>query len=122
MIVHLSEDPGGYDMPNARLIVTWYEAGSYEGSGTAYVLTDNGKVEQWHLSHCSCNGPWEAPNTTDAWPLAEFLRMVASEDVAIGDIVRLDVAQRFAEELAKHTCQHCGSFVEPSKEQVNAAT
>jgi len=53
------DDPGISQLPDdTELVVYWYEAGSYEGSGTAYALAKSKWFEK-DLGHCSCYGPWE---------------------------------------------------------------
>jgi hypothetical protein len=59
---HFGDDPRGYD---AQIVVTDYECGSWEGSGSALTLENDGTVRLHNLGHCSCYGPWE--NSFDEW-------------------------------------------------------
>jgi hypothetical protein len=38
-------------------VVYWYEGGSYDGSGEAIYLKEDGQLYSENLGHCSCYGP-----------------------------------------------------------------
>ncbi|MGL5566017.1 MAG: hypothetical protein ACRDC4_09850 [Plesiomonas sp.] len=40
-------------------IIGWYGSGSYEGSGEALIVFNDGTLNLRNLGHCSCYGPWE---------------------------------------------------------------
>lgn len=44
----------------------WYGNGGYEGTGYAIYQCGDGKWNQKHLGHCSCNGPLEGISDDDA--------------------------------------------------------
>lgn len=55
----VEDEPNLTYLPDGTtLVVYWYEAGSYEGSGTAFALAGDQWLEK-NLGHCSCYGPWE---------------------------------------------------------------
>lgn len=60
-VIHLQDDPGepyGSESVGVLWIVTDYESGSWDGSGTA-IGFDGKNLLSWGLGHCSCNGPFD---------------------------------------------------------------
>jgi hypothetical protein len=48
-----------HNLPEGEVewLIYWYESGSYEGSGSAYAKTADGRYWEMGLGHCSCYGP-----------------------------------------------------------------
>lgn len=51
--------PESFDGVRVEIAVTFYEPGSWDGSGEALLLGDNGVLYTWNMGHCSCYGPWD---------------------------------------------------------------
>lgn len=65
---YMSED----DFPTAEWVIYWYERGDWRGSGLAvWKSSATGKLYERSLSHCSCNGPTDNPDSeVDAGEIA----------------------------------------------------
>ncbi|MGL6101353.1 MAG: hypothetical protein ACRC0G_17240 [Fusobacteriaceae bacterium] len=50
-------------------VIGWYCPGSYEGSGEAIIVFNDGTVKLRGLGHCSCYGPWDDVEETVGQPL-----------------------------------------------------
>jgi hypothetical protein len=62
-VLHLQDDFSldecDISIKDILVLVSEYEGGSWEGSGWAYILFNDGHIEEYNLSHCSCYGPLE---------------------------------------------------------------
>lgn len=102
--IHLRDDPGTYDVPH-QILVTDYESGSWEGSGYAYALLEDGTtVREISIGHCSCFGPWEGgfsgePAPFTDYSLADFADLVEGDRVTVGGLRDLPAATRFLAEV-----------------------
>lgn len=96
--IDLQDDPGQCDYGNAQLVVTDYEEREYDGSGTALVLCDDGRVEEINMGHCSCYGPWDEA-AVGTWPSVEAFRQ-AQDDVVQAVDAKLAAAFLAAVEIA----------------------
>ncbi len=54
--------------------VYYYEEGSYEGSGEAVALREDGTLDLHNLGHCSCYGPMEEWPSATKMDVTEYLR------------------------------------------------
>lgn len=57
-----------------EFVVYWYEAGSYEGSGTAYLKDSTGNWWTRSLGHCSCYDPWDSDS--GGWDIVYYEEMM----------------------------------------------
>jgi hypothetical protein len=79
--------------------VYFYEEGSYEGSGEAVALREDGTLDLHNLGHCSCYGPMEEWPSTVAMSVEEFVRPKDS----IWDYEAKDAVFQKVQELLKET-------------------
>jgi len=64
----------GKNPTEVEFVVYWYEAGSYEGSGTAYLKDTEGNWWTKNLGHCSCYGPWDSDG--NGWNAISYEEMM----------------------------------------------
>lgn len=98
-VIHLQDDPGDYNMHPAKVVVTQYKCGEWEGSGSALLWMCDGSVEEWGLGHCSCYGPWDGPLSAKRNSLDEFI----NEDNALASAAESDLRSAFIAACRKAT-------------------
>ncbi|MGL5013761.1 MAG: hypothetical protein ACRC6V_05645 [Bacteroidales bacterium] len=60
-------------------IIGWYGSGSYEGSGEALIVFNDGTLRLENLGHCSCYGPWDGLEHIKGRP-AEVVRKSVTDN------------------------------------------
>ncbi|MGL5582996.1 MAG: hypothetical protein ACRDCE_18865 [Cetobacterium sp.] len=60
-------------------VIGWYGYGSYEGSGEALIVFNDGTLSLENLGHCSCYGPWDNVEDIKGRP-AEVVRKSVTDN------------------------------------------